>query len=122
MNNLSAPYLRRASHVGADFSMMSHSHQDCLCHYDQDVANLQVIGLSRAKRGVHNNGKRFIAIGGKSDLQVLQVTTSNSADTDTVSSVNHMHEDMQIQLKERYHQKKQKIGYQVEDIQWNPSK
>ena len=96
MSNLSAPYLRRASHVGADYSMMSQPHQDCLCHYEQDVANLQVIGLSRAKRGVHNNGKRLIAIGGRSDFQVLQVTTNNSAETDTLSTAHHMHEDMQI--------------------------
>ena len=50
--------------------------QDCVCKYDNDVKDLQVIGLSRQK----NDGKRFIAVGGKSEFSLLQVSNIFSDD------------------------------------------
>ena len=53
---------------------------DYLAKYEQDLKDLSVIGLSRPR----DDGQRFVAVGGKSDLSVLRIRDAfgDSSDAD----------------------------------------
>ena len=111
---------RRSYQFAGDHSISSF--QDYICKHDFEVQNVQVIGLSRQK----NDGKRYIAIGGKTDPQVLSLSTHGS-ETDIAPNQNSSfsHDEIAISVKIKYKHKGQghhKQSPQVEDLQWGQCK